>query len=709
MFHKTLVAAAALTAMALPAAAAPATAGARAAGPSLHELLEQEKLVTNVYKAYFPSLELARKAAITFHNNLLEGDYASGYLVFQLDAAEMDTLRRFGFRLAPATDYIERRNRALTQAQIAQAQRVPGEEPQSIPGYSCYETVEETFAAGDALIAAHPTLASWVSAGSSWLKTQGSGGYDMKVLKITNSAVGTPDGSTKPRLFVNSAIHAREYTTAPLALEFARWLINGYGTNADATWIVDHHEVHLMLQTNPDGRKKAESGLSWRKNVNNNYCANTNTRGIDLNRNFTATWNTTAGQGSSGSQCDLTYRGPSAGSEPETKAVESYIRSLWPDRRGPGINDAAPADTSGIHIDLHSYSQLVLWPWGETTAVAPNGVAMQTLGRRLAYFNGYTPQQSIGLYPTDGTSDAPSYYELGVPSLTIEMGTAFFESCTSYNTNTKPKNLLALIYAAKVVRTPYLTPAGPDVTTLTLAGTASDTGVAAGTAVALAASATDTRFNNSNGTEATQAIAAAEYSIDTPPWQAGVTTRALAAADGSFNSSTEALSGSIDTSGLALGQHIVYVRARDASGSWGPVTAVFLNISSVPTLQVLDTEPNGTLETAQAIASLPAQVTGTFDPMTRLATGDVDVFRLTLAAGQPLNATLTPNIGTSVKLEIVDAKGTVLVSHAPGSGQVALASTLNSSGSAQTYYVRISFPVGPRSVDGGLYTLQLTP
>jgi carboxypeptidase T len=149
---------------------------------------------------------------------------------------------------------------------------------------------------------------------------------------------------------------------------------------------------------------------------------NSNNRGVDLNRNFSFTWNTTGGVGSSGSACNLTYRGPSAGSEPETQALEAYIRSLWPDRRGPGANDAAPADTSGIHLDIHSYSQLVLWPWGETETPAPNGTALQTLGRRLAWFNGYTPQQSIGLYPTDGTSDAPSYGELGVASYTIETG-----------------------------------------------------------------------------------------------------------------------------------------------------------------------------------------------------------------------------------------------------------------------------------------------
>jgi carboxypeptidase T len=402
------------------------------------------------------------------------------------------------------------------------------------------------------------------------------GGYDIKVLKLTNSAIT----GSKPKLFVNSAIHAREYTTAALNLEFARWLVNGYGVNADATWILDHHEVHLMLQTNPDGRKKAETGLSWRKNTNQAYCgATSNTRGADLNRNFSFSFNSTGGQGSSGNQCDLTYRGPSAASEPETQAIEAYVRSLWPDQRGPNLTDAAPRTNSGIHIDVHSYSQLVLWPWGTTSAASGNATDLQTLGRKLAFFNGYTPQQAIGLYPTDGTSDSVSYGELGVAAYTIELGTSFFQSCTTYNSTIKPQNLNALIYAAKVVRTPYITPAGPDVSVLALSGTASTTGVQVGTAVNLTGTATDTRYNNSNGVQATQNIAAAEYYIDTPPWVSGATPTALVATDGAFNAKTEGIRGTINTSSLSVGKHIVYVRSRDAGNNWGPFTAAFLQVN----------------------------------------------------------------------------------------------------------------------------------
>lgn len=569
------------TAIALAAALLTASTLPAVAGPQ-HDhsaMRAAEKARTQIYRAWFPSPALARRAAVSLHHALLESDYAAGFQVYELEPAEVSLLTRFGFRVELAPDVVSRRDELLDQIEANNAARraadpkAPEVGIQSIPGYACYETVEETFAAAQGFASSKPQLASWLDAGDSWQKTTGSGGYDIGVLVLTNSAVPGP----KPKLFINSAIHAREYTTAPLVLEFARWLFNGHGSNADATWILDHHEVHLMLHANPDGRKKAEAGLSWRKNTDNAFCANTNNRGVDLNRNFTFAWNSTGGSGSSGNPCDLTYRGPSAGSEPETQAVENYIRGLWPDRRGPLPSDAAPADTSGLHLDIHSYSELVLWPWGSTNAPAPNGSALQTLGRRFAWHNGYTPMQSIGLYATDGTSEGPSYGELGVPAFTFELGTSFFQSCTTYNNVIKPGNLPALIYAAKVVRSPYLLPAGPDVTTLTVGSGAP---VPVGTPVTLSGSVTDTRFNQSNGSEPVQSIVAAEAFVDTPPWAPGAVAIPLAPADGAFDSPTEALTASLDTSGLAVGRHMVYVRGLDASGQAGPVTAAFLDVTA---------------------------------------------------------------------------------------------------------------------------------
>jgi hypothetical protein len=551
-------------------------APAALAGPEHSHSIEAQELQAQgrtEYQVTAPSEALAVKAKISFHAQLLSEDKQQGTLRMLLNADEVEKLKAFDFdvTLAPEPD---------------PARMAPLSEPlfstSTVPGFGCYATVEETFTAAANFAQQYPDLAEWIDVGDSWQKQNNGAGYDMKVLKLTNKNTS----GDKPVLFANSAIHARELATAPLNLDFARYLLEGYGSDADATWILDHHEVHLMLHANPDGRKRAEAqanssipdGYMWRKNDNDNYCSSSSrSRGADLNRNFTFSWGSVDG-GSSGNQCDFTYRGPSPGSEPEIQAIESYIRNLWPDQRGPGDNDAAPVTTSGIHIDIHSFSELVLWPWGTTEQPAPNGTALQTLGRKFAFFNNYMPQQSVGLYPTDGTSDSVSYGELGVAAYTFELGTAFRQSCSSYESDIKPANLPALIYAAKVVRTPYITPAGPDVDDITLSDNAATTGVIAGTPVTLRVNARDDRFSSRNGSEPKQAIQAVEYYIDQAPWESGATPVALSAEDGRFNSVNETAIATIDTTGLSIGKHMVYTRSQDASGAWGAVTAEFLNI-----------------------------------------------------------------------------------------------------------------------------------
>ncbi len=533
-------------------------------------LAEQEKSDLNqVYKICHTDADLIIKAHISFEANLLETSEDKKCMYMQLNSEELAKLQGFGFTSELAMNWIVKKQQALNQLQ---QEAVPQATAASIPGYSCYETVEETFSVAQGLATDHPTLATWFDIGDSWEKTNGLGGWDLMVLKLTNSAI-TGD---KPILFINSALHAREYTTAPLVLNFAKHLVNNYGVDADATWILDYHEVHLLLIANPDGRKKAETGLSWRKNTNQNYCgATSNNRGADLNRNFTFGWNSAGG--SSGNPCNLTYRGPSPASEPETQAIEAYVRSIYADNRGPNPTDAAPDDTTGIHLDIHSYSELVLWPWGTTSTVAPNGIQMQTLGRKFAYWNGYNPQQAIGLYPTDGTTEGVSYGELGVPAYTFELGTAFFQSCSTYTNTILPDNMPALIYAAKVVGAPYLIPSGPNVENVSF----SPSTATSGTAVTLTATVSDARFSTRGGTESTQNISEVEYYVTTPPWVSSPTpvANAMSAVDGSFNEKTEDVTATIDTSGWANGKYMIFVRGKDTSNAWGAISAGYLTIS----------------------------------------------------------------------------------------------------------------------------------
>jgi carboxypeptidase T len=461
---------------------------------------------------------------------------------------------------------------------------LPGQ-TSGIPGYPCYRSVEETYATAQSIAADYPGLASWIDMGDSWEKTasSGSAGYDMRVLRLTNSAVPGP----KPKLFVMSSVHAREYTPAELATRFAEFLVDRYDSDPDVTWLLDYHEIHLLLQANPDGRKRAETGLSWRKNTNNGYCTNSYLRGADLNRNFGFGWGCCGG--SSGFQCSEVFRGPSPGSEPETQAIQNYVRAQFPDQRDEPLSAAAPIHATGVFLDLHSYSELVLWPWGIQKAPAPNGTALQTLGRKFAYFNGYAPHQAFDLYPTDGTTDDFAYGELGLAAYSFELGSTFFQNCSTFENTIVPDNLPALTYAAKVARTPYLTPAGPDIVSAAVAPEP----VFSGTMVQLTATVDDTRYNNRNGVEPTQNIAAAEYYVDTPPWITSTPPigKPMTAADGAFDEKIEAVQASVDISGLSGGRHIIFVRGRDTGGNWGAFQAVFLTIAVAPVAEFTSNSP----------------------------------------------------------------------------------------------------------------------
>jgi len=463
-------------------------------------------------------------------------------------------------------------------AQLNEDNMVFAADIDAISGYACYRTVEETYSSLSQLAANNPTLATWTDIGNSYDKNTAGGpaGYDLNVLKLTNSAIAGP----KPPLMIISAIHAREYTTAETNTRFAEHLIANYGVDPDITWLLDYNEIHILPQANPDGRKIAEEGQLWRKNRNPTNTCNGSSYGIDLNRNSSFQW---GGVGSSGNTCSQTYRGPAPASEPEVQAIQNYVDSIFTDWRGPGINDAALANTEGIFITIHSYSELVLYPWGWTNDPAPNNDGMATLGRKFGYFNGYEICNDC-LYIADGMTDDYTYGEYGVPSYTFELGTSFFQDCNSFENTIYPDNLPALIYAAKAARAPYQSPSGPDVINPTFSSSV----VAAGTPAILSATADDTRANsNGHGIEPTQDVQAARYSIDAPSWT-GATLYPMSAADGTFNSTIESVTASIDTTGLNNGTYTIFVEAQDAAGNWGVPTALNLEIGTPPTTIFFD-------------------------------------------------------------------------------------------------------------------------
>ncbi len=518
-----------------------------------------------VARVYYQSQANLEQLAVFL--DIWEVNQAEGYLVALLSPSNYALLEQSGYTLTI--------DQGHTELLIQQPEFLPGQSTDTIPGYPCYRTVEETYTTITNLAEDYPMLAELIDIGDSWEKVTPDGpiGYDIYTLRVTNELFGDLD--TKPIFFLMAEIHAREYATAETATRFAEYLLENYSRDADITWLLDHHQVYILAMTNPDGRKHAENGYYWRKNTNiTNGCINDWSGGTDLNRNHSFHWG-----GASKYPCDETYQGPEPASEPETQVLQNFILSLFTDQRGSADTDIAPDDTMGLLISLHSHGELVLWPWGWTDVDAPNNTQLQTLGRRLAYFTDYFPQQGYELYPTTGTSDDWAYGELGIAAYTFEIGTAFFQDCASFESTIFPDNLDALLYAFKAARLPYINPSGPRVINLTITPEIADPG----TPATLNAFADDDLYSSNNGREATQPIADARYSIDTPSWIDGTVTFPMVAADGSINSDYETLQATVDTTTLTAGPHIIFIDAMDKNGNWGVPSAIFLNITGLST------------------------------------------------------------------------------------------------------------------------------
>jgi len=431
--------------------------------------------------------------------------------------------------------------------------------PDALLDYACYRTIDQLYADLQVVHTDHPSITALMHIGESYE------GRDIWVLRITNQAIAGP----KPTLFVIANVHGREIITNELAMVFIDYLTDNYGIDPDVTWLLDHHEIHVSASTNPDGHVKNEPpGAYWRKNTNPTHGCSTS-YGVDLNRNSTFGWHICGNEYcSSGYPCAQTYRGPSAGSESETQAVEAYARSIFPDQREDALDAAAPLTATGVFITLHSYSNLVLWPWGHTDDPAPNAAGLAALGCKMASYNGYTPKQASGLYRTDGTTDDWTYGALGIASYTFEIGSSsdyFYPPCSRYDALIQP-NIPALLYAAKAARTPYLTAHGPDARAVS---TTVD-GTLRGATVRLTAEIDD----RDNGGDR---IARAEYYVDAPPWAGGVGAP-MTAVDGAFDAPVEQVEAWAPTAGWTPGRHLVFVRGQDEAGYWGPFSATFLTV-----------------------------------------------------------------------------------------------------------------------------------
>jgi hypothetical protein len=106
------------------------------------------------------------------------------------------------------------------------------------------------------LAAAYPGLATLESIGKSWR------GRDVWAMTLTNPATGAP--GDKPAFYIDAHIHAEEVATSHTALYTIWYLLEHYGADAQATWLLDNTTFYILPRLNPDGAEiSLTTGHHW--------------------------------------------------------------------------------------------------------------------------------------------------------------------------------------------------------------------------------------------------------------------------------------------------------------------------------------------------------------------------------------------------------------------------------------------------------------
>jgi murein tripeptide amidase MpaA len=192
------------------------------------------------------------------------------------------------------------------------------------------------------------------------------GGRQCHALKI-----GSESGANRTGLYFLGGVHAREWGSSDILINFIESIEQAYLNNTPLTFggktfgaaeiktIVDTLDIVIFPQANPDGKHYSMTAESdWRKNRRAAPLGSQQCPGVDINRNYDFLWDFPRHFSpaflyknlTSTTPCNDYYHGESAFSEPETRNARWIVDTF--------------ANTR-FFIDLHSFGPQILYRWGD--------------------------------------------------------------------------------------------------------------------------------------------------------------------------------------------------------------------------------------------------------------------------------------------------------------------------------------------------------
>ncbi|XP_066995323.2 zinc carboxypeptidase [Anabrus simplex] len=243
-------------------------------------------------------------------------------------------------------------------------------------GWTDYYPLDKVNAWLDSLVEKYPSIVSSIIGGSSFE------GRQIRGVKVSYKA-------GNPGVFIESGIHANEWINVATVTFILNELLTSNDTHIRN--IAENFDWYIFPSVNPDGYEYTHTkDRNWRKNRR----PGTICTGTDPNRNWDYYW---LDEGASSDQCSESYAGSSAFSEVETRSLSEYLTSL--------------VSKLQVYLCFHSYSQLLMIPYGLTHEVADNYDALVKLGNKSiqALARRYGTQYKFGtihdiIYPASGSS-----------------------------------------------------------------------------------------------------------------------------------------------------------------------------------------------------------------------------------------------------------------------------------------------------------------